>query len=81
MQNLFGVDQQEAQHSGLREYDTTGGWQNITFSLVPIWAINQKWSLSGVFSVKRFLDQAAKSPIVDNTTTYFAGISVMYKLV
>lgn len=80
MQSLFGVDQQESQHSGLKEYDTTSGWQNITFSLIPIWAINKKWSLSGVFSAKRFIGQAAKSPIVDNTTTYFAGVSVMYQL-
>ena len=80
MQNLFGVDRQEAARSGLKEYDTTAGWQNITFSLIPIWAINKKWSLSGVFSVKRFVGQAAKSPIVDNTTTLFAGISVMYQL-
>lgn len=80
MQNLFGVDRQEAARSGLKEYNTTAGWQNITFSLIPIWAINKKWSLSGVFSVKRFVGQAAKSPIVDNTTTLFAGISVMYQL-
>lgn len=78
MQGLFGVTADEARRSALPKYNTHAGWQNTSFSVLPIWLLTTHWNVNGVFSAKHFLGQAASSPLIDHSTTYFAGVSVMY---
>lgn len=78
MQGLFGVEPIEAARSGLPVYQTNAGWQNLQFSLTPIWIITPHWSMSGFLSATRYISQAKRSPILDNKLTYFEGVSLMY---
>ncbi len=79
LQGIFGVTTSEAAASGLPAYQVHAGWQSISLTVMPIWVITSQWNVSGVFSVKRFLNQAANSPLILHKTTFFSGLALMYK--
>jgi outer membrane scaffolding protein for murein synthesis (MipA/OmpV family) len=80
MRALFGIDTAESEASGLPLYKTHAGWQNVSYTITPIWMFAKNWSLSGIFSAKNFANEPLASPIIEHGTTYFAGISLMRQL-
>jgi MipA family protein len=79
MEGIFGVDEDESEKSRLPEYLPQAGWQSISYSIMPIIRLNKNWSFTLIFSAKQFIDQAAKSPLIDNKTTYFSALSLNYR--
>ena len=79
MEGLFGVDKEESRKSSLPEYLPRAGWQSINFAIMPIIKVNKNWSFTIILLGKQFIDQAAKSPLIDNKTTYLSVLSLNYR--
>lgn len=79
MQGLYGVTTNEAKASGLAVYEVSSGWSDISASIMPLFKLTPQWAISVVMSIKRYVGQAEKSPIIHARTTYFGGLGISYR--
>ena len=66
-QTYFGVDANESAASGIRPYNASGGFQNITLTQSFEFPLTQKWSLLTSASWVHLVGSAADSSIVKQT--------------
>ncbi len=66
-QTFFGVDEHEAQASGIRPYNASGGFQNLTLTQSLQIPLAPKWSLLASASWVHLTGAAADSSIVRQT--------------
>ena len=80
LQASYGVTSQESINSTLPVYNTTAGWDNISYSITPIYRLNQHWTIMGSLTEQTFLAQVAKSPLIKQTNGLIATIGCIYKI-
>ena len=66
-QTYFGVDANESVASGIRPYNASGGFQNVTLTQSFAFALDAKWSLLTSASWVHLVGSAADSSIVKAT--------------
>lgn len=66
-QTFFGVSDQEAQASGFRPYNASGGFQNVTLTQSFEFPLGPNWSLLTSASWTHLVGSAADSSIVKET--------------
>ncbi|MFQ5643062.1 MAG: MipA/OmpV family protein, partial [Thiogranum sp.] len=65
METYFGVDSKNVGTSGLPFYKPDSGFKDIGLSLTGVYNFNQTWSVGGVVSYTRMLNDAEDSPLVE----------------
>ncbi|MFV1998421.1 MAG: MipA/OmpV family protein [Acidiferrobacterales bacterium] len=65
METYFGVDNNNVGNSGLPFYKPDSGFKDIGLSLTGVYSFNKTWSLAGVASYTRMLNDAEDSPLVE----------------
>ncbi len=79
MQTLYGVSKAESNSSGQPVYKVHAGIEDFRLNLGINYQMHKSWNCHLMFSVKRALDQGAKSPLIENKIQYFGNLSVNYK--
>ncbi len=79
MRTLYSVSKAESKLANISEYELSGGVENIRFNTGISYKLNEKWSSHFMFSIKRILFDAAKSPLIKNKYQYFANLSLSRK--
>ena len=75
LNNFFGIDSSENISSGYSIYSLSDGIKDISASVISIYKINDRLSLTANLSYKKIIGQVAKSPIIfkdSNITSIFA---------
>lgn len=81
METYFGVDEENAQNSGLPEYDAEAGIKDIGLLAALQYKIDRNWAILGLMKYTRLIDDAADSPIVDdrgNANNFMDAIVLNY---
>jgi MipA family protein len=82
MSSYFGIDAADAARSGLDQFSADEGFKDVSFGGALTYRILERWSVSGLASYTRLIDDAADSPLVDdvgNENQFFAGALVNYR--
>lgn len=80
METYFGVDSEDSQRSGLREYNANAGFKDVGGDVALSYTGWERWGLTGVFSYDRLLNDAEDSPVtkVGDENQYVAGLFFAY---
>lgn len=81
MKVLYAVSNIVAKSSGLKPFNLGHGFEDIRFNLGVNHAFNHNWNLHIMFSVKRIILKAAKSPIIETKNQLFGNLILNYKFV
>lgn len=79
---FFSVDADNAERSGLREYEAEGGVHSLSLGLTATYSLTSHWGVSGRAGYSRLVGDAADSPIVEDEGTpnqFFLGAGVTYQ--
>lgn len=79
MQTFFGVTAAQAASSGFARYDADAGFKDIRAGVDANYRFDEHWFLSVNADVKRFIGDAAKSPISFSDTGVTVATMVGYK--
>lgn len=79
MQRYFGIDAQQAQRSGLPVFDAGSGIKDISASLTTIYSLSRHWHISATGGVKRYLGDAADSPLNEQRWQPTAMVGAAYR--
>ena len=82
MEEFFGISASDSARSGLRRFDADSGIKDAGVSAGATYLITQSWSLTGLFSYKRLLDDAKDSPVTDDEGSpnqFFGGLVLGYR--
>jgi MipA family protein len=82
METYFGVSSAQAARSGLRRYEASSGFKDYGGNLTASYALDEKWRVTSLVSVKRLIGDAADSPIVKDkgeATQFTGGVFVGYR--
>jgi len=81
MDSYFGISERDSDDSGLREFDADSGLLDIGGDIGLGRMIFSSWSLTGLFSYARLLNDAEDSPVTDDAGSenqFFAGGLLSY---
>src|SRR3546814_3703028 len=79
---FFGITALQAQRSGLRQYQSEGGFKDAGLSLALDYSLTDHWGLTGLVGYKRLLGDAADSPLVEDqgsANQLTGGLLLSYK--
>lgn len=81
MENYFGIDEDDAERSGLDEFDADSGFKDAGLRLGLDYRFTAAWSASLIGQYKRLLDDAEDSPVTDDegsANQFFTGVLVNF---
>lgn len=78
MNGYFGVESSEAAASGLRQYEPSSGFKDISFRVSASYRITDSIGAVGSVGVTQLLGEASDSPFVDEQTQPTALIGLTY---
>ncbi len=79
MENYFGISVSQAAGSSLNAFDADGGIKDVGLGAGITYRVTDRWSVSGLATVKRLLGDAKDSPVTDvagDKNQAFAGILI-----
>ncbi|NQY42783.1 MAG: MipA/OmpV family protein [Legionellales bacterium] len=79
MKTLYRVTKAQSISANIPEYNLSGGIENISFNTGFTYKFNEKWNSHLMFVIKRFLFDAAKSPLIQNNYQLFGTLSISRK--
>jgi outer membrane protein len=82
MDAYFGINQHNANRSGLKKFDANSGFKDVGLSLPVTYSPWEHWSLMGAVAYKRLLGDAEDSPVVDdegNANQVVGGMLLIYR--
>jgi outer membrane protein len=81
MDTYFGVDAEDSQRSGLRQYNASAGFKDVGGDVALTYTGWQHWGLTGVFSYDRLLGDAEDSPVTKegSANQFIFGALLTYK--
>jgi MipA family protein len=82
MDAYFGINQHNANKSGLKKFDANSGIKDVGLSLPVTYSPWEHWSVMGAVAYKRLLGDAADSPVVDdegNANQVVGGMLLIYR--
>jgi len=80
-QTFFGVDAAESRHSGLDQYNASGGLQNMSLNQSFRFPLGGNWALLTSATWTRLVNSAEESPIVTdrgNSDQFQADVAIAY---
>lgn len=81
METYFQVDSKNVGTSGLPFYNASGGIKDVGLSVVADYSLNKSWSIMGICSYTRLVEDAEDSPVVDDEGSenqLFFGVMGIY---
>ena len=66
METFFGIDADNAARSGLRTFEAEADFKDVEVSVVFLTNFSKRWNIAYSLGYKRFLGDAADSPVVDD---------------
>jgi len=66
MDEFFGVDSADAARSGLSQFDADSGFKDVGVSGDISYMFSERWSVTGLASYTRLVDDAEDSPVTDD---------------
>jgi outer membrane protein len=81
MSSYFGINSNDAARSGLKQFNANAGFKDVTFGGTLTYRLFEHWSVSGLATYSRLLNDAADSPIVKDQgdkDQFFGGALVNY---
>jgi outer membrane scaffolding protein for murein synthesis (MipA/OmpV family) len=82
MSTYFGIDRNDANRSGLDEYDADAGFKDVGLSLGLDYRFAKNWSLGTSVGYTRLIGDAKDSPITDDegsANQFFGGVVISYQ--
>ena len=82
MKTYFGVTAPQASASGFNEFNANGGIRDAGIGTGIIYPFNRYWSLVTIANYTRLLNDAAKSPLVENAGSknqFWLGFGAAYR--
>ena len=82
MKTYFGVTTSQASSSGFKEFNANGGIKDMGAGTSLIYPFNKYWSFITIANYTRLLNDAAKSPLVENAGSknqFWLGLGVAYR--
>ena len=82
MEAYFGINQSNANKSGLKTYDADAGIKDVGIALPVTYSPWEHWSILGAVAYKRLLGDAADSPVVDDegdANQFIGGMVLIYR--
>lgn len=76
---VFGVTEQQAQHSGLAESQVQAGVESGALSLTALYFVNLRWAITSTLSKKQYLGDAKQSVITREPKPTMFMTSVSYR--
>lgn len=65
-QAYFGITEQQAAASGLRQFEAAGGIKDVEASAMVHYLLTEHWRITGRLAYRRLLGDAADSPLVED---------------
>jgi outer membrane protein len=78
----FGINQRNANKSGLKTFDADEGFKDVGIALPVTYSPWEDWSILGAVAYKRLLGDAADSPVVDDegdANQFVGGMVLIYR--
>jgi len=79
MNAYFGVAPDSSRLSGLRSFEANGGFSSAGAGLTNFYLIGDHWLLEGDFAYRRFLGDAARSPVIETKIQTSVDFNVGYR--
>jgi outer membrane scaffolding protein for murein synthesis (MipA/OmpV family) len=82
MSTYFGIDRNNANRSGLNQFDADAGFKDVGLNLGADYSFAKNWSLGTSIGYTRLIGDAADSPITDDegsANQFFGGVIINYK--
>ncbi len=79
MNAYFGVSPDISRTSGLRAFDANGGFSNVGVGATTVYLINEHWLVEGDLAYRRYLGDAARSPIVETKLQAAIDFNIGYR--
>jgi outer membrane protein len=82
MSAYFGINQSNANKSGLKTFNADSGFKDVGISLPVTYSPWEHWSIMGAVAYKRMLGDAEDSPVVDdegNANQFVGGMLLIYR--
>ena len=82
MKTYFGVTTSQASSSGFKEFNANGGIKDMGAGTSLIYPFNKYWSFITIANYTRLINDAAKSPLVENAGSknqFWLGLGVAYR--
>jgi MipA family protein len=82
MSTYFGIDRNDSNRSGLKEYDADAGFKDVGLTLGVDYRFAKNWMLGTSVGFTRLIGDAADSPVTDdegNANQFFGGVMIGYK--
>jgi len=82
MEAYFGINQHNADKSGLKTFDADAGLKDVGIALPVTYSPWEHWSILGAVAYKRLLGDAADSPVVDDegdANQVIGGMVLIYR--
>jgi MipA family protein len=82
MKTYFGVTTSQASASGFKEFNASSGIKDVGAGTSLIYPFNKYWSFITIANYTRLLNDAAKSPLVENAGSknqFLLGFGVAYR--
>jgi MipA family protein len=82
MSSYFGIDAADAAASGLDQFNADEGFKDVNFGGALSYRFLERWSVAGVATYARLLNDAKDSPIVDDVgdaNQFFGGALINYQ--
>jgi len=77
--SLYGVTAQQSAATGLPEFRAAGGWLFSSFGLLWSIDLNRDWIVVGSLESRHLRGDAARSPIVERASNYYASAGLAYR--
>jgi outer membrane protein len=82
MKTYFGITTSQAAASGFKEFNANGGIKDMGIGTSIIYSFNKYWSFLTIANYTRLINDAAKSPLVENAGSknqFWLGLGVAYR--
>jgi len=82
MKTYFGITTSQAAASGFKEFNANGGIKDMGIGTNIIYSFNKYWSFLTIANYTRLINDAAKSPLVENAGSknqFWLGLGVAYR--
>lgn len=78
MNSYFGVNEVQADRSGLTLYEPEAGAKSVTLGIGLNYQLNSKWSVIGAVDASQLMENAEDSPLVESDTQSRAVLGFTY---
>jgi len=79
MRSYFGVSAKQAAATSLHQYSAHGGFKSTGWGVTAVYRLDDNWLIESDFAYERLIGDAARSPIVETSSQFTAGVNLAYR--